>query len=59
MKTEDRIEQIGIERTKQEISKADVILEIRDIRDQQNKNKDSMQTALKDLKGKMFLSLLF
>ena len=50
--TEDRIEQIGIERTKQEISKADVILEIRDIRDQQNKNKDSMQTALKMIKGK-------
>ena len=38
--TEDRIEQIGIERTKQEISKADVILEIRDIRERQNQNKD-------------------
>ncbi|WP_462336175.1 tRNA uridine-5-carboxymethylaminomethyl(34) synthesis GTPase MnmE [Holdemanella biformis] len=51
-KSNDKIEQIGIERTKQEISKADVILEIRDIRDQQNKNKDSMQTALKMIKGK-------
>ena len=50
--TEDRIEQIGIERTKQEISKADVILEIRDIRDQQNRNKDSMQAALEMIKGK-------
>lgn len=53
--TEDRIEQIGIERTKQEISKADVILEIRDIRDireRQNQNKDSMKTALEMIKGK-------
>ena len=50
--TEDRIEQIGIERTKQEISKADVILEIRDIRERQNQNKDSMKTALEMIKGK-------
>lgn len=36
--TEDLVEKIGIERTRQEISKADIVLQIRDIREREKEN---------------------
>lgn len=46
--TEDLVEKIGIERTKQEIAKADIVLQIRDIRDRNNKRSEEA-VALKTI----------
>ena len=50
--TNDIIENIGIERSKQEISKADAILLIKDIRDHTNKNSKEINLILEKIKKK-------